>query len=230
MGQSAIRSGRLAGALFFLQLVGLIAPFVILMPLVKKDFLTQAATQPGTYKLAVCWLVLNNVVAFVLSVTLARHIKRTIATQALVAVSILLVVIQFWDAVHLFRMLSMSTDALATGVSAGIEQAASELRAARRVVHSSWIVSIDVWYALFYGCIVKFRVLPAFVGWLGLLTTAMHFFGLAVPFLMGSDGIAALGATLIISQVTASVWLMVKGFDTRSTRELSPDLEHTVNS
>lgn len=213
-----LRKGRLAAALFLVQLVGLIAPYVILMPLVKSDYLTQAATQPGMFKVAVAWLVLNNLVALVLSLTLASHIKNVsaLAAKALVAASAVLVLIQVWDAVQLFRMLSLSTDALTSGVNAGIEQAAMDLRAARRVVHSSWIVSIDVWYVLFYGSIVKFRVLPAFVGWIGLLTTALHLTGLTIPFLMGSDGNAALGASLVISQVLASGWLIAKGFSPSS--------------
>src|SRR6266550_1489527 len=57
--KSAKSVGRIIGIMLLVQLAGLIVPFVLLLPLVRRDFLANAAAASFQIKVAVFLLFVN---------------------------------------------------------------------------------------------------------------------------------------------------------------------------
>jgi hypothetical protein len=66
--RSAKSTGRLVGVLLFVQLAGLILPFVLLLPIVTSDFLENAAGVAFQIRVAMFHLFANGAVTIAIAI------------------------------------------------------------------------------------------------------------------------------------------------------------------
>src|ERR1041385_6466091 len=69
MMESAKRAGRIVGLLLFVQLTGLIVPFIMLLPVAGPDFLENAAGGSFQLKTAVFLLFANGALTIGIAIT-----------------------------------------------------------------------------------------------------------------------------------------------------------------
>src|SRR5882724_6808951 len=110
--KSAKSPGRLIGVLLFLQLAGLIVPFVLLHPLTTgpQDFLANAAGASFQIRVAVFLLFANCALTIGISIAawpLFRQYSERMALW-LVAASVIMFALQAVDNAHILSMMSLS--------------------------------------------------------------------------------------------------------------------------
>src|SRR6476620_1824994 len=156
--------GRIVGALVFVQLAGLIVPFVLLDPAVKTDYIGIDAAMSGTIKTAVFVLFANAAITLGIAIAVFPELRRysVRAPLLLIVVSTIWAVMQSVDNAHLLSMLSLSIrHADAAGANADLYGLlAAQVRSTRVWVHYTELLVIDVWMAVFYGALFAYRLAP----------------------------------------------------------------------
>jgi hypothetical protein len=208
--------GRVVGALVFVQLAGLIVPFVLLDPAVKTDYLGVDAAMAGTIKTAVFMLFANAAVTLGIAIAAFPELRRYSVRAAilLIVVSTVWVVMQSVDNAHLLSMLSLSTRySDAGGANADVYNVlGSQVRSTRIWVHYTELLVIDVWMAVFYALCFAYRLVPRTIGAIGLVAVAVHLFAIPMAMFIGYPNGGFLGASLAVSHVLVGGWLIAKGF------------------
>ncbi|MEO8679776.1 MAG: DUF4386 domain-containing protein [Vicinamibacterales bacterium] len=222
--RSAKRTGRTVGVLLFIQLAGLIVPFVMLLPLTgaPKDFLAQAAAASSQIKLAVVLLLANCALTIGLSITAFRVFRQYSEAAALwlLAVSVIMFVMQAVDSVHVLSMLSLSQQyTQAGGPDEPFLTLAAVVGSTRRWAHLSELLVIDCWICLFYAALYRFAVVPRALAMFGLLTVMLHFTGIPLRGFVGYGPVTWMGASMALSHIALATWLVARGFDERRLTE-----------
>ncbi|HEY0460046.1 MAG TPA: DUF4386 domain-containing protein [Pyrinomonadaceae bacterium] len=213
--KSAKSLGRIIGILLFVQLAGLIVPFVLLHPMTGTDFLANAAASGSQVKLAVLLLLANCALTIGISIAAFPVFREySPATAVLpVALSVLMFALQAVDNAHLMAMLSLSQEYVQKGGSDELFQTLSAVvRAARRWVHYSELIVIDSWIFVLYAALYRFSLVPRALSVFGMATVLLHFAAIPLPLILGYGGITPLGALMAVSHITLATWLAVKGF------------------
>jgi hypothetical protein len=156
------------------------------------------------------WLLLLNALVGVAIASLLWQISSPAARKLsalLVAIALTMVCFQVWDNANIGAMLDLSQEW--SGRTAPGDLAA-QIRAGRLVAHYAELASVDAFIATMYVLLLRLRLLPGWLGGFGLLTVALHFFGLLLPMMLGTAGITALGASMALSHVMSGVWLLVQ--------------------
>jgi hypothetical protein len=201
--------GRTIGILLLVQVVGLTVAFSLLKPAVTTDYVTQMPTMETGVRTAVMLLFLNAAITVWMSIA-AFSIIREYSVRlaiALVAAGTLWAAVQSMDNAHLMSMLSMSeryTD--------GAEILAAQVRSTRVFVHFTTLLLIDVWFAVFYWILFRFRLVPRWLGAIGLVAVAMHLIGIALPAFIGYSIIWPLAYGFGFSYLVFGGWLVWRGF------------------
>jgi hypothetical protein len=206
--------GRIIGFLLVLQIVGLIVPFAMLHPVSTRDYLQTAAAGAQQVRLAT-FLLLANCALGVGIATLAWPVfeKRSSALASLfIAVGAMMLTVQAVDNGHITGMVALSKQYAELGSDPSLQSLSTVVSATRRGVHFWELFLIDAWIGLFYGCLLRFRLVPVWLAAFGLLTVALHFFGITGPLLIGAAPVMALGATMALSHLATAGWLIAKGF------------------
>lgn len=214
------RPGRLVGSLLFVQLAGLILPFVLLGPLAggTPTYLAAAAANAVQIKVAVALLFANCALTVVISVVVVRALRdRADALALLVLVaSVIMFVQQSADSIYVLSMLSLGQRSAETGGSAEFLQAiAATLASTRRWAHVTELLAIDCWIALLYGLLLRSRAVPRALALFGLVTVGLHFTGVPVRMFVGLGPVLWMAASMAPSHVALASWLVVKGFEER---------------
>jgi hypothetical protein len=220
--------GRIVGVLLFLQLAGLIVPFVLLLPLTvpPRDYLANAAEASFQIKVAALLLFATCALTIGISIAAFRVFSRYSQAAALwlLAVGVIMFIQQAVDNVHLLSMLSLSQHYGQTG---GPDQLflslATVVGSTRRWAHITELLVIDCWILSFYSALYRFALVPRLVAIFGLITVLLHFAGIPARSFAGYSAIGAMGVPMALSHITLSLWLVAKGFDDR----LRPD-PHSV--
>jgi hypothetical protein len=214
-----IDAGRLVGVLVFVQLAGLMVPFVLLDPAVKTNFISVDSAMAETIKTAVFLLFANAAVTLAIAlVAYPELLERSVrAGLLLVVVSTVWVVMQSVDNAHILSMLSLSTRyAEAGGTNADLfNLLAGQVRSTRVWVHYTELLVIDVWMAVFYGVLFAFRLVPRPIGTIGFLAVIIHLLAIPLALFIGYPRSGYLGASLAVSHVLTGGWLVAKGFRER---------------
>lgn len=213
--------GRLVGGLTFLQLVGLIVPFVLLLPIVTPPgaSLAEAAASPARILAGVLLLLVNGAVTIGISITAWPVLRR--ASQALalwlVVLGALMLAVQMVDNVHVLSLLSLGQAQAAGGAAPdSLRAAAIAIGTTRRWAHLSELLVIDAWILVFYLSLIRAGALPRLLGALGLLTVTAHFVAIPLPGFLGLRAVVEAGMPMALSHVAMAGWLVSKGFGPRS--------------
>jgi hypothetical protein len=218
--RSAKSVGRLIGALLFVQLAGLIVPFVLLYPLTTgpRDFLANAAGASLQIKVAVLLLFANC--ALTIGITIAawpvfRQYSERMALW-LVAASVIMFSLQAVDNAHILSMLSLSQQyAQAGGPDELFQTLAAEVGSTRRWVHFTELLVIDLWIFMLYSVLYRFALVPRALAAFGLLTVMLHFTGIPLPAFLGYSIVTLMGVPMGLSHLALALWLMARGFAER---------------
>lgn len=209
---------RIIGLLLFVQLAGLIVPFVLLLPMTTADFLANASANSSQIKVAVLLLLANCALTIAISIA-AFHVFREYSLAIallLVTVSGIMFSLQAVDNAHLMSMLSLSEQYVQAHSSDEIFQTLSAVvRSARRWAHYSELLAIDSWICVLYSLLYRFRLVPRALAAFGLITVLLHFTGIPLPLMLGYSPLTLLGVPMALSHIALAIWLIVKGFDER---------------
>ncbi len=209
--------GRIIGCLLFVQIVGLILPFVLLLPITGKPpedpgYLAVVGFQ---IKLAVFLLFLNCSLTIGISFAAFRMFRQHGERLALllVALSVVMFVMQAVDNIQIMALLSFGQIFSETGRPDDLFRlGATVVTSIRRWAHYSEIISIDSWIFLFYVILFRFQVVPRPVAIFGLATVLLHFFGIIVPVWFGVPGVTLMGAAMGLGHLVTAGWLVINGF------------------
>jgi hypothetical protein len=180
----AKRAGRIIGVMLLLQLTGFILPFVLLHPLTKEDYISDAANYSFQIKTAVMLLFANGALTIGISIAAWRIFKQYSEPMAmwLVVLSVIMFVLQAIDNVHIMSMLSLSQQYVDAGApSAQYEGLAFVVRITRRWAHYSELFAIDFWIMLFQLILLRFALVPRALVAFSFVTMVLHFAAVPVP-------------------------------------------------
>ena len=212
---SAGRTGRIIGIMLSLQLVGFIVPFVLLHPLMKPDYITEAAGYAQQIKVAVILLFANGALTIGISVAAWPIFKRYSEPMAmwLIVLGVIMSVLQAIDNVQILSMLSLSQQFVEAGApTAQYEVTAYMARVTRRWAHYPELFAIDFWVMLFQVILLRFALIPHPLAAFSLVTVALHFVAVPLPGFLGYGINTTLGVPLAIGLFAVSAWLLAKGF------------------
>jgi hypothetical protein len=209
--------GRTVAVLLLLQLVGLILPFVLLLPMTTgpRGYLTNGATVSSQVTLAAFLLLANCGLTIGISISVFRVLRQYSESAALwlLALSVTMFSAQAVDNIHVLAMVSLSQQyALASGPDATFMALAGAVGATRRWAHLSELVLIDCWIFLFYGALYRFALVSRAVAAFGLATVVLHFIGIPLRGFFGYGAVAPMGMPMAVSHVTLAIWLLARGF------------------
>ncbi|MGC2236330.1 MAG: DUF4386 domain-containing protein [Pyrinomonadaceae bacterium] len=209
---------RITGILLLVQLAGLIAPFAMLHPIVRTDFLETAAGSATQIKAAVLLLLANCALTIGISIIafpVFRKYNSAIAIL-LVVLSAVMFALQAVDNAHLMAMLSLSREYVQTTEhSEFLQTLSSIIRAARRWTHYPELLAIDSWICVLYGLLYRYALVPRVISVFGLITVLLHFTAIPLPLLLGYSAMTTLGVPMAVSHITLATWLIFKGFQER---------------
>ena len=214
--------GRLVGGLTFLQLVGLIVPFVLLLPIATPpgEYLASAADSSTRVLAGVLLLLVNGAVTIGISIAAWPALRRTSEALALwlVVLGALMLGVQMVDNIHILSMLSLSQAHAAAGAAAdSLREVAAAIGATRRWAHLSELLVIDAWILVFYLSLIRAGALPRLLSAFGLLTVAAHFVAIPLPGFLGLRAVVEAGMPMALSHVATAAWLVAKGLGPRSS-------------
>lgn len=213
-------AGRLIGVLLFVQLAGLIVPFVLLHPLTTgpQDFLANAAGASFQIRVAVFLLFANCALTIGISIAAWPVVRQYSERMALwlVAASVIMFALQAVDNAHILSMLSLSQQyAQASGPGELFQTLAAVVGSTRRWVHFTELLVIDSWIFLLYSVLYRFALVPRALTAFGLLTVMLHFTGIPLPAFFGYSIVTLMGVPMGLSHLALALWLMARGFAER---------------
>lgn len=215
--RSARSVGRIIGVLLPVQLAGLMVPFILLLPMQRPPgFLENAAGHSFQIKIAVFLLFANCALTIAISIVASRVFREYSNALALclLTAAVIMFILQAVDNSYLLSMVSLSKEY--TGTVAANQDIfhglAFLLGSTRRWVHYIELLAIDAWMFLFYGILLRFRLVPRVLAAFGFLTVVLHTAGISLPLFLGYRSVTLMGATLAVSHVAFGLWLVVKGF------------------
>lgn len=222
--RSAKSVGRLIGILLFVQLAGLIVPFVLLRPLTTgaRDYLPNAAAASVQIKVAVFLLFANCALTIGIAIAAWGIFRQYSEAMALwlVAASVIMFALQAIDNAHILSMVSLSRQyALTGGPDELFLTLAAVIGSTRRWVHFAELLVIDCWMFLLYSFLYRFTLVPRALAVFGLLTVLLHFAAIPLRGFLGYSLVTPLGMPMGLSEIALALWLAFKGFaETRPTQ------------
>ena len=209
---TAKSAGRTIGVLLLVQVVGLTVAFSLLKPGVGSDYFTQMAGMETAVRMAVMLLFVNAAITVGISI-IAFPVFREYGVRtaiALVAAGAIWAAVQAVDNAHIMSMLSMSQR-----YTEGAELLAAQVRSTRVFVHYTTLLLIEVWFFVFYGALFWFRLVPRWLGALGLLGVVLHTIGISLSAFIGYPIMWPFAYGFGVSYLLFGGWLAWRGFDAR---------------
>jgi hypothetical protein len=212
-------TGRIIGILLFVQLAGLILPFVLLMPITTSGFLENAAGIAFQIKVAVLHLFANGAVTLGIAIAAFPVLREYSVGMALwfLALSVIWFSMQAVDNAHILSMLSLSQQYAEGGASNAelFQTLGAVVRSTRRWAHYTELLVIDCWIFMLYSILYRFRLIPRALAAFGLITVIIHTTAITLPMFVGYPSVPLLGVSLGLSHIALALWLLVKGFEER---------------
>lgn len=197
--------------LVLVQIVGLIAPFVMLLPIVGEEYWKTANDFSSQIAIGVVWLLFNCALTVGMSLGLKQWVKDRWLSTSLLVFAVLMLALQLADSSHIGRMVSLSMDYASDG--ARVVETAKAAAATRAQVHHFAILSIDLWVIAMYLALLKRSLVPRWVALFGMSTALLHTFAVTVPLLIGASAFVPLGASMALGHLVLAVTVMTKGLN-----------------
>ncbi len=89
---------------------------------------------------------------------------------------------------------------------------------ARRSAHSTQLLAIGAWMLVFYVSLLHFKLVPRVLAVIGVIGVTLQFIGVTLMMLLGYRSIGEMAMPLLPIQITVAIWLIVKGFNDRSSK------------
>jgi len=223
--RSAKSVGQIIGMLLFVQLAGLIVPFVLLHPLTRgpRDFLANAAGASLQIKLAVFLLFANCALTIGIAIAAWPVFRQYSEAMALwlLAAGVIMFSLQAVDNAHMLSMMSLSQQyAQAGGPDELIQTLAAVVGSTRRWAHYSELLVIDAWIFVLYWILYRFALVPRALAAFGLLTVMLHFTGIPLRGFLGYSLVTLMGVPMAFSHIALALWMMARGFEERLPRQV----------
>ena len=213
--RSARSLGLTVGVLLFLQLAGLIVPFILIHPIATPEYLSQASDAAFRIRVAVMLFFVNAGMTLYISILAFQVIRESSVSSAvvLVAASVVWFVMQAIDNSYILSMLSLSQQySAASGATPELlETLGTVLRSTRRWVHYVVLLVVDAWFFLFYWALFRWRLVPRALGALGLAMTIVHAAAVPLPEFLAYRSMPLLAPSLLLSHLAIGVWLIARG-------------------
>jgi hypothetical protein len=213
------RSGRIVGVLLLVQVLGMMVAFRSTMPVLTTDYLNLAAPVEGAVRLAVIMLFVGAGIGLAMSVAAFGAIREHSVGGAiwLVAAGVAWFVLQAMDNAHIMSMLSLSQRFTeSAGANADLWSiVGAHARSTRGFVHYCVLLTIDVWFGLFYGALFAFRLVPRWLGALGIVAVIVHTIGISLSAFVGYPITWSLAYPFAFAYLVFGGWLVVRGFSER---------------
>ena len=219
MSTESIR-GRLLGALLLLHLLlGLIGPYVILVPMTAPPggFLENAAAMQTQTRLGTLSLMAGALILMLITLmpwrTWRANAPRLAAT--LLALAGAHLALQLMENAQWLTMLSVSTAYHEAG-HAGTDRyaaAAIAVRAGFHWVHYSHILVLVTWILVLFAMLRQARLLPRWLAASGIGASVLHLAGIPLPQFAGfqTPSPAMWGIPLAILYLGSALWLLARG-------------------
>lgn len=210
------RVGRTTGALLLVQLLGLIVPFVLLLPITTPTWLEDAAGVAPRIRLAVLLLfglgMLTIGIAVVAFPVFREHGLGT--ALWLPAVSVLWLALQAVDNAHILTMLSLSQRyaRAETADAALFGELGTLARSSRVWAHYTELLVVEAWFFVFYALLFRWSLVPRVLAGFGLAMVVVHAAGITLPKFIGYGSVPSLGVALALSHLALAGWLVARGF------------------
>lgn len=214
---SSTRQGRTLGLLLFVQLAGLIVPFVMLRALyAPPGFLESAADSAALIRWSLLLLLANGALTAAISIYAHPTLRPSgrVLANALVVLGAAWFILQAVDNTHVRAMLALSQRSMESpGAARDTLDALGALAAStRRTAHYTVLLMVGAWMLAFYSAIWRARLVPPVVAALGVLAAALHLAGVSLPILLGYPSVMAVAPGLAVSHGVLIGWLLTKGF------------------
>ncbi|WP_230471273.1 DUF4386 family protein [Hymenobacter jejuensis] len=194
-------------------------PFILTQSLVGGSlaFLTGGAAHAATIRAAVLLSFVGATLTVLLGITAFPVLRRHSQAAAIgfVVVCAGSATLDLVQAAHTLSMLAVSQAFVAAGAAEAerYQVVGVIVAAARRAAHTTQLVAIGAWLFVFYGSLLRFRLVPRVLAGIGLLGVVLQFSGVTLMMLLGQRAIGTLAMPLLPIQITVAIWLLVKGFD-----------------
>jgi hypothetical protein len=199
----------------FVQLAGLIVPFVLLLPVAAPGFMEQAAREPSQVRAAILLLFANGAVTLGIAITLYPLVRDAGRAwgQWLLAASIAWFTVQTVDSALILSMLSLSEQYTSRGAAGGeaLAAAGAALAGARKWTHYSVLLVVESWFLLFYGVLLRFALAPRVLAGLGVVMALVHAAAVSLPAFLDYPAAPAFAVSLAVSHLPLAAWLSFRG-------------------
>jgi len=217
--RGADTTGHKVGVLLLLQLAAaLTLPFILARAVTvgSPAYLTAVAEDAVQVRAAVLLACVGAGLTVYLGITLFPVLRRHSKAAALLfvvacSVSCVLDVVQ---AGTMLSMLALSSRFVEAGAvdSEVYEVVGAAVASARRAAHAMQLLAVAAWMVVFYGSMLRFRLLPRVLAVLGLAGISLQFGGVTLMLLLGQPLLSKLAMPLLPVQLAVAGWLLLKGF------------------
>jgi hypothetical protein len=217
-------TGRTVGVLVLAHLVAaMFLPFVML-DIVRgsEGLLVNAANHAGTVRAAVLIFFAGTAMAIAVSISaypvISRHSPAT--ARWLFAIAVAAFTLQTVDNGALMSLLSLSQEYVKAGTTKPevFETVALIANAMRKWAHFTYLLVAVSWMALLYIALLRCALVPRALAIVGLLACITQIASVSLRVIFGYPPIMELAMPLGPVHLTLAIWLMVKGFDQKSSR------------
>lgn len=206
------RVGRAVGGMLLAQFVGIMIGYICLDALRSTDYMQTAAANAARIQTGLIVLIATCSLTVAISVVAWRAVREYSRPMGfgLIVLASLMFVVQVVDAVYVMSMVGLSQQQ-ADGVNISAELA-SAARMTRRYVHYLELTSIDLWLAMLYATLLRFRLIPRLLAGFALLTVVVHFVFIPLAALLGYGINTTFGVAMAVGMVSVAGWLLFRGF------------------
>jgi hypothetical protein len=213
------RIGRTIGVLMLLQLIAaLTLPFILTKSLNAGSpaFLKAVMADAFQVRAAVLLSFAGSALTVSLGLVAYRIFQQYDRTIALLFVMVcgISCVLDLMHASSVMSVLWTSERVAASGVVSEAPDASFAVYSARRSSHIIQLLGISTWMFVFYSSLLRFKLVPRALAFLGVLGVLSQFTGVTLMMLLGHRIIGEMAMPLLPIEIAVGVWLLVKGIKT----------------
>lgn len=208
-------AGRRVGVLMLGHLaVGLMAPYIVLLPALAAPFLENAANYEGRVRAAVLMMFAGSFMCMAISIVALPILRRRVpaAALALVALAVVAFALQGADSSAIMTILTVSQNLAQAAGGDTSQAAAAVVGPIRRWAHYSHLLVVGGWLLTLHGALLRTALAPRWLVAAGLVASVSQMTGVTLRALLGYSTIGTMAMPLAGTYAGLALWLIVKGF------------------